>query len=500
VSTSGRALSILGRFPRHLALQDEGKLFGAVVTALAQPLDVQASQLGRVRRAHRLGHADEHLDLLRLASLHRLQAAELEPLALRRAAVAAARDVLAGDRAGDPDEVIAAMPGLLGIPADTFDSPDSWAEALAALLDYPTLVRLLRARATTIIGAHRAGNGTVSVLLRAAANVLDLDLLGVRHLTDPVWHEGRCRDRLRLRPSPDDPGDILPADDLLYLEENPLRQTDLHPVERRHGDRFLVRRVGFDAVATAVRLIGVEDRTVLPMVVQRDAGFGLAFTGRIPDGQELRFDVDGTVTLAGADVSTFAYAFRGAVYTDTPATAASPHAGDFLFVAEGTPPGPRDARFVTSEPVTDTFDPGFVWPRAPGPLGAPALAVGETRWAFFVRVAHFGTTPDGATPVAAIPFPLAGVFEASVWAAESPPDQPAAKLGFSWEEREAFSLKVWLPRRFGTLDSGGAPTLRERVRSGLDRHRAAGVHVYVAVADDSFVAGGGPVPAPPSPP
>ncbi len=109
--------------------------------------------------------------------------------------------------------------------------------------------------------------------------------------------------------------------------------------------------------------------------------------------------------------------------------------------------------------------------------------MGETRWAFFVRVAHHGAVLADATELAAIPSLLAGMFDESVWAWETSPTEASAKVGFEWEEREPFSVKVWLPHRFGELDAAGTPAVRERVRLLLDRHRAAGVHVYVTTEE-----------------
>jgi hypothetical protein len=481
MSASGRALAILGRFPRHLAVDDPGKLFAAVVDGLARPLDVQTSQVGGVRRAHRLGHADEHLDLLHHAALHRLREVDVELASLRLAAIAAAGAIATGQAPGDVDEALDRLALLLGAAREDLEAVADLPAALAPLLTYGAEVELLRARIAGTIAAHRGGNGTVAALLHGAANALDLDVIAIRHLEDGFWHEARCTDRIQA-------DEVGPADDLLFLEENPLRTAELTPVERKHADKFLIRRAGFDAVETGVRVVGIQDRTMWPMVVQRDAGFGVVFAGGVPDGVELHFGRDGAVELDGADVTTSAFAFRGAVFTDPPPSPTGPpHPGDFLFADDGGATTDRTARFAVTEPVTDAFDPAFTWPRAAGPVGSPSLAVGETRWAFFVRVAHHGVVFTDSTVVAAAPSPLSGVFDASVWASEGPPTNPAGKVGFEWEEREPFSVKVWLPNRFEELDGEGSPAVHERVRAILDRHRAAGVHVYVSLAGDQVL-------------
>jgi len=58
-----RSIAILARFPQHLEATRRGKRLPVVVDALAGDLDVLATQLAAVRRAHRLADADELADL-----------------------------------------------------------------------------------------------------------------------------------------------------------------------------------------------------------------------------------------------------------------------------------------------------------------------------------------------------------------------------------------------------------------------------------------------------
>ena len=110
------------------------------------------------------------------------------------------------------------------------------------------------------------------------------------------------------------------------------------------------------------------------------------------------------------------------------------------------------------------------------------MALGESRWAFFVRDAHYGNDQP------AVALFSAGVFDGSVF---SPGGEPSGEVGFAWQEREPFALTVWIPQRFAELDSEGELELRERLRLQLDRHRAAGVHVYCRYADDRWTLGEG---------
>jgi hypothetical protein len=502
-----RTGTILGRFPRHLEADGPGKLFGAVVATLAGALDVQTDQVGRLRRAHRLGHADEHTDLLGLAALHGLREQDFATLELRLAAVRSLAATLA-DAGAAPADVTAALKALttrIGLPEDVFPRfPAEGADpapararlaaALSALGHYDSELDLLRARIRAIVDLHRAGNGTVGALLGASAAQLDLELESVRHLASPYWHVARCRDRLRLR-RPEPPGARppatipLPAVDLIALEENPPRAKKIEPIERKHTECFHVLRAGFDPVPATVVVLGEADRTVHPMVVNRDTGHGLAWHGTLGDGQVLRFQTDGSVLLDGSDASRQAWSFQGAVFAD----GAAPAVGrDFVYAdAGGAGDSDRTARYPVTRPP-DALDPAAVWPHAADTFSPEILGVGETRCAFFVRVGHFGSL-DGGSPAAAVPASAAAKFDGSVYAFVTPPEAvlAAGRVGFEWLEREAYAARVWIPQRFQALDVAGQAPVRERVRMGLERHRAAGIHVYVEYASDLWTLGDG---------
>jgi hypothetical protein len=500
MSTTARARVILGRFPRYMDADTPGKLFSAVVESLADGLETQTSQLGNIRRAHRLANAIEHIDLYRLAALHGLREQDFIVLALRLAAV---RGLVETRAEGDlltylalPDDVFPPW------PADATDPPlsepdriaaaaERLAEALATLASYGSELDLLRARIRHVIALHRNGNGTVGALLGGAAANLDLDVEHIQHMADGYWHVATCRDRFRLiRPEPPAtvPGTTspLPGVDLVALEENPFVDKEIDPVERKHADRFSVLRPGFEPVFATVRVIGVEDHTVRPMVVNMDEGFGLVYHGVVPDGQELRFQTDGQVLLDGVDVDTFSWSFRGAVFATSDG-----HPMNFVFAEEGEDAeSDRVGTFAVTAPTQDAFAPSFVWPRPGGALDATEIAVGETRFAYFVQQGHFGGVEEGAD-VFALPVPVAGEFDGSVWAPPPGPGPTAGKVGFEWSEREPFAVRVWIPKRFAALDVEGQTEVRERVRVGLDRHRAAGVHVYVDYASDLWTLGSG---------
>ena len=139
MSPTARTRTILERFPAHLQADDPGKLFVEVVDALSGELDVKSSQLGRTRRAHALGDADETTDLRLLAALH-----------------------------GFRDDDFA----LLGVRL----------AALAPALSYGDGLELLRRSIATAIRLHRDGNGAVGTVLGAAAASVLLEIERVEHV------------------------------------------------------------------------------------------------------------------------------------------------------------------------------------------------------------------------------------------------------------------------------------------------------------------------------
>jgi hypothetical protein len=499
MSPTARTLSILGRFPSHLEADDPGKLFSDVVDGLGLELDVKAFQLGRVRRSHAVGDADEEADLLRLAGLHDLQTEDFEILRLRLGAVRAAQRTLSDPSStpADTSAAIGQLPQLLGLATDAFpawpaegtDTTQAQARLAAAmgqLVSYSSELDLLRNTISSVIGLHRAGNGTVSALLGAAATYLELQIESVTDAPDGYWHVATCQDLLRLvRPEP--PGTapattmLAPAPDLVALEENPLREQDSQPVDRRHGDRFRVLRSGFETVPVTVRVVGKSDRTVAPMVVSLDTGFGLVFTGSVPDGKELRFESDGRVTLDGASASRLSYTFSGGIFAD----GTQQYRNDFVFAGDSV--SDQVATFAVTAPIADAFDPAAAFPHTDALLDVATLPVGESRWAFFVRAASY--TADAGPPA---PSFSAGVFDGSVFEPDTSAGAAASgQVGFSWQEHEPFAARVWIPLRFGALDVAGEVPVNERLRLLLDRHRAAGIHVYVEYADDRWSLPGG---------
>jgi hypothetical protein len=459
---STRTGAVLERLPGYIAAGDPGKVFGGVVDALASDLDVQSSQLRDIRRAHRLPDAPTIVDILGLAGMHDIHRAALALLTRRLA-------------------------------ARTTPAP------------YAVQVDAARKVVRAIIETHTWGNATVAGLLDATAAYLATEVVHVDDREDGYWHLAHLRDLLppdrdggaggAPRPAEGAPAGT-PPQELMALEENPFQAADIAPAPRRHGDRVLIVRSGFDVVPVSVVVVGIEDRTLAPMVVALHAGAGVVYDGSVTAGSKLRFERDGRVTLDGASVAHRCWRFDGAVFADVAAPSSD---DDFCWVDTAAPAGPqagdRAARFAVASPV-DGFAPSPHLPHADDLLRPLSLPTGESRWAAFVGAGVF-SLHSGDTDILPQPSTYGARWDRSVFDPDrSSAGAPSLALGWDWEEREPFALRVWLPMRYADLDvQDGAsvtdadrlPPVREVVRLLLDRHRAAGVHVYTAYADPRWI-------------
>jgi hypothetical protein len=432
---SARALAVLDRFPQHVAASDPEKRFELVAGSLVEALEVLTRQAADVRRAHRLHEEPTVADLALLAGLHALRAPAYAPLTNR----------------------IKARP----------QQPM-----------YDASLALRRAVVTGAIGAHSVGNATPHALLAAAAAYLGFAVDSVIPTPGRWWTLAHCHDLLEQH------------QDLVALEENPFHHADLDPAPRPHGQRFRIVRGGLEDVDVTVRVLGTGARTVRPMVVDVLAGHGLAWEGSVPDGSELRFEATGQVTLDGDVVTGSAWEFHGAVFADARARL---HEGDFVFT-DPAAPHERDGHFVTTTPLADALDDTAAFPHGAATTGPLRLRLGQTHWAAFVRIDHTSTLVAGASA----PRNKHARFDHAVLAEANGIDGPTAgapsfRIGFAWEEREPFAMRILLPRRLMAVDDDKGSKLREPLRQLLDRHRAAGVDVRVEYADPRWTVGAGVV-------
>ena len=281
----------------------------------------------------------------------------------------------------------------------------------------------------------------------------------------------------------------LPAgDELIGMEENPLRREESEKRRRRHAERFNVLRHGFGRAGVQVRVTGVGAMTVGPQVVNRDERHGIGFAGAVPDGVTLTFTEQGRVFLDATDVTALAFAWQGACFADADDDPLHPH--DAVFDGAGVAPA-RRAVFAVATPA-GALDSTFTFPHAGDPIPMPGIAVGRTRFAFFVQEADFShralTDPPGL--VRPVPRPRVGFADGSVFGTIAAEHPEAAEVSLSWLEHEAYAVRVLLPSRFALLDGDG-PTVAERVRAALQRLRPAGVDVRVEYLDPNWTLGVG---------
>jgi hypothetical protein len=385
----------------------------------------------------------------------------------------------------DPDEVLVTWPG----------EPDD----AAARTRFDAAVRAA-ARYDGVLGVGRQGladvaelvldrSGTVAGLLGATAAYLGMELGAIGRDETGYWHLAHARDRfdVDLPAAPGgDPGPSSHAGShLLALEENPPHLADSGPIPRRHADLFTVSRLGFDEVPVTVIVVGAGDRTMHPMVVNVDDGEGVASIVDVPDGSQLRFERDGRIELDGASVARRCFRFHGAVF------AGGGHPNDFVFAdsADEDAFGDRAGRYAVTSPISDGFDPNPGLPHGDGLLTPLHLARKGSRFAAFVGAGVFAREQEGTVDLAA-PEPVAGFFDEAVYQPD-PNGEPSFQLGFEWDERETYAVRVWLPSAFRSLDNAAEPSIRELIRLLLDRHRAAGVHVYVEFTDPRWILGTG---------
>ncbi len=502
-----RAATILARLPAHLEATRPGKLLGEATSAIALDLDTLAAALAAVRRAHRLGDADELADLWRIAALHGMGVAEFEIVLgrFRRAQeLLRALDTAADDAAREAAAqgltalwALQALPPRLPLfadPADAARAATRLAAQARATLRHANLCDAVRTRIGQASRIHATGNGTVMALLRGAANALDLELGEVQHSADRYWHAARVHDRLRLnRLVPAAGGEVeqaLPvAEELLGIEENPLWRAETDNAPRQHSELFNEVRRGFERALLQIRITGEGERTVGPMLVNRDEGHGVGYSGAVANGEVLVFNEEGRVLLGAADVTSLAFAWQGACFAGDDAAADA----DFVFDGEAVNPRHKKARFVTMTPAQG-LDREASFPSDGANLPMPGIAVGTTRLAFFVQEGHFASddpAPAGARSVT--PRSGAAVFGSAVFAPPPLPRTPSARVSLSWLEHRAFAVRLLVPSRFRAwraAEAEGALTLQAVARA-VERFRPLGVELRVEFIDDRWTLGSG---------
>lgn len=558
---SGRSRKVLGRFPRHMEADTPGKLIGSVAQALVRDQDVQAADIQGIRNAHRLREARELIDLLQLGALHGISRAEMSLLFARynkacnllkelETSVEENGDLVARHKlvadlfklwsipGEEPLKLFAAEPN----DAVTFDARlavDSLISSATDACRSKVLLEGVRSTIAETAAIHVIGNGTIQALMRGAANILDLELvrfnkqsekfergIDIESSEDRFWHASLVRDRMRIhQASVNGSGANQPIDpkiEYMGFEENPKALAERGPRPSKHAEPFHYLRKGFGDALLEIRVTGVGERTISPMVVSRDSGHGVGFFGRVPDGKELVFSQGGRALLDGLDVTSRAYAWQGACFAadaedliDGNGTN-SAESNDFRFADELLSAAEHDAnpatsRFVVVSPAA-TLNREARLPHAGENLPMPSIGVGKTRFTFFVQQGHYSTKKSPAEPLTAMVFgqdlfastpddvlnqielvpPRYGVAftDASVFAdVPGTEGEVSGKVHLSWWERQAYCVKLLIPRRFRMFDDVQGASVIEQIKKSIRRFRPAGIHIDVDFVTDQWVLG-----------
>jgi hypothetical protein len=279
------------------------------------------------------------------------------------------------------------------------------------------------------------------------------------------------------------------TEELLGIEENPLWRAETDNAPRVHGELFNEIRRGFERALLQIRITGEGGRSVGPMLVNRDEGHGVGFSGTVPNGELLIFNEEGRVLLGAADVTSQAFAWQGACFAGDDAAVEV----DFVFDGASVNPRHKKARFVTMTPGQG-LEREALYPSDGANLPIPGIAVGTTRLAFFVQEGHFASRdPAPAAARSVTPRSGAALFDGAVFALPPLPRTPSAKVSLSWLEHRAFTVRVLVPPRFRVWrarEAEGALTLQAVARA-LERFRPLGVELRVEFIDDRWTLGRG---------
>lgn len=422
-----RADAVLEVFPSFYAARERGKLLGAVVESLAEPLDEADSHVFRIQRAHRLLVAPNAVDIVRLAAALDLTEFHFE-------------DLLADHG-----------------------------------LDYDTLLDMMRERVQRVARLHLLGLGTPWAVIEGAAIFLNATVVPdadgeplVKHLDGGGFSHRATLEFRRAAGSPRE---------RIVLHENPFRRNKIEPAERWPGDSWAADNQNVDVSPVRLAIQGVGDRTVFPTVFCPQLQMGIVFNGIVPDGQTLVIDQDDGTQLDDRPLDHWLLAYRGGMFDHVPidaatfavedGEAASPFVGAPGQVDPGyrrrprlpTPPrGRSDWFFSVAQGVYDGRDFEYAV------FDPPEAPVGHYDGDFAFDGCVYDVPPSGVVGMAwdeRIPCSFKLLLPGRIPALDeaAPPPQPVNYSG--------------------------------RVGAVIPRFRAAGVRAFVDTAADSWILGQG---------
>ena len=412
---------------------NSGKVMGDISTVLGGDLDERERRMTDILRSHRLLNARHDLDLHRLAALLGLEAADF----------ALIRKFYLSEVYGGRDR-------------------DS----------YKIYVDTLRKLIQRTVSVFTDGCGTIWSLLEgtsillAAETMLDksgnpvLEHPDIGITVDDV-NRGGFIHRLAIDYKTIESDSLVDKQGYIYLVENPLFEKQSEEKERRQCERFRITKGGFFDTTPAIKVIGVQKRTVYPQVINLTTQQGLGFLGTVMQGQTLLFTAEGKALLDGLDVTNRCYYFEGALF-DEQSSAASEINDQFVVVE---PAGALQRKFPRPSliPLSE--------------MSIPKLPLGESDWRFSVREGVF----DG------------DAFNRCVF--NLPQDEallkalPASgKTQILWQEHELYALTILIPDELKSLDTYlDDVDLTAWIHAGLERFRGAGIRVNVDYYSDDWI-------------
>lgn len=454
---SGRPGKMLARFPSFMRADDRGKVLAQTALALGRQVDEAERLMTNIQRAHRLAAADEERDVIQLAAL----------LGLERGDFAILRELY--DRGlfevddAELDAVIAKWRKSgegKGLP-----KPEP------ARLAYDEYVGELKEMVARIARVMLDGCGTIWALLEGAAIMIVSDVVipegsstgELLEHVDAGLPRGGFIHRVAVEYRTVGDGESPLTQSSIYLLENPVIDVYTDKTDRRQREWFRCERGGFWGGPVAIKVTGVAERTIKPMIVTTGTNEGVGYTGVMAEAAELIFATDGHAYLDGEDVTKRCFYFEGALFDNA---VFDSEVTDDSFV-EVQPPGALDRNFP--RPEIQWLD----------ELPVVTLPLGETDWRFSIEEGAFD----------------ASAFEEAAWALPSDPAALAAlaasgAVEMGWRENKPFSAIVFIPPDLKELEpSLGGVDLRLLVRAGLERFRPAGIELDVEYSEDDWVMG-----------
>jgi len=428
----GRATTILNQFPAFMRTDHTGKVLGEVCAELGNNLDENERKLTDILRSHRLMQAQHEGDLYRLAALLGLKPADFTLL----------RNFYLAEVFGPRNKS-----------------------------SYEAYLDVLRTLIQRTVSVFTDGCGTIWSLLEGTSILLAAETLYhengkpvLEHPDKDIYiddtYRGGFIHRLAIRFKTIEDEALVDEQGYIYLVENPLIEKSNELKERRQRERFPITKNGFFDTKVAVKIVGIQKRTVFPQVINITTHQGIGFNGTVMEGQTLLFTRDGKALLDGLDVTERCYYFEGALFDEAKVVS--------------TP----DDVFVVVEPenaLNRKFPRPAIMPLTE--IKMPDLPLGDSTWRFSVREGVF----DG------------DAFNRCVFTLPTEPSAlnalPASgKVQLLWDEHELYALTILIPDELKTLDQQlESVDLITWIRAGLERFRGAGIRVNVDYYSDDWI-------------